>query len=194
MPISKSSNCSKYTDAVSTLISVESTTADGCAVEKAMFSCQKHQFERPDSVSENELRMRSENELIAQGCDVDTVSHNFSSNIMGARTTEYSASRLSALGMTSNCSQVGNDPNQATHKVSARCKPMYDMLDENGNSVRNYNMTILAGLAACDVSEEAMPQVYEDVQKVAVLNAAHKGYTVERPEHLACEFSVLPHI
>ena len=95
--------------------------------------------------------------------------------------------------MTSKCFREGNDPNHATHRATARCFPMYDMTDAKGNRVRNTNMQILSNLAVCDLSDEAMPQVQEDLRRVAAHNAAGNGYTVDRPEDLATtNDSVLP--
>ena len=68
------------------------------------------------------------------------------------------------------------------------------MTDESGRRVINTNMPILSNLSACDISSEAMPQVYEDLRKVAALNVKDRGFTVDKPEDLACTFSILPQI
>ena len=71
---------------------------------------------------------------------------------------------------------------------------MYDMTNADGERVRNFNKTFTSDLAACDVSDEAMPQLLEDARKVAAHNASTNGYTVDKPEHLACTYSVMPHV
>jgi hypothetical protein len=68
------------------------------------------------------------------------------------------------------------------------------MTDVNGNRVINTNMPILSNLSACDISTDATPQIYEDLRKVAALNVKDRGYTVDKPEDLACTFSILPQI
>jgi hypothetical protein len=125
---------------------------------------------------------------------MDGANFEFKTNLVGAKEMEYDPKKLARLGMASNCFVAGNDPNQTTHKIAARCNPMYDMTNEDGARVRNFNMTFTSELAACDVSEDAMPQLLEDARKVAAYNAAAKGYTVDIPEHLACRYSVMPHI
>ena len=113
---------------------------------------------------------------------------------MGARQAEYSPAKLADLGMASNCYVHGNDPNDATHLAQARCRSMYDMKNPAGEAVRNYNMTFGASLVTCDVSNAGMPQLEEDLRKVAMHNASHVGLTIEKPEHLACDISVIPRI
>ena len=64
---------------------------------------------------------------------------------------------------------------------------MYDMTDADGRTVRDYHMRISASLATCDVSDKAMPQLMEDVRKVAAYNLSQNGYTVGKSEDLACD-------
>ena len=133
--------------------------------------------------------------LAAKGCPVDRgVDLATRTNQIGTRNVEYDAEHLAKLGLTSNCFREGNDPNNATHKGVASCTAQYDMKDANGNVVRNSNMRFSSSLHVCDLSEEALPQVYEDLRKVAARNASQKGYEVEKPEHLACNFSILPSV
>ena len=196
MSIERSPNCSAYTDTVSTLIDASATVPGdpACIAKTVSFSCQKSGFEKPDKVTNVFLTEKLTDELTDLGCDVSLMKTSFKTNLVGSRHTEYNAEELASLGMSSNCFAGGNDPNQATHKITASCKPQYDMLDENGNSVRNFTMTFNSELAACDVSEEAMPQLKEDARKMAQYIASKNGYTVEKPEHLACSFSILPHL
>ena len=197
MTIQRSTNCAVYTDTVSTLVEITATVPGGgskCKVNIPAFSCQTKAFENPDADTAVMLTTKAAEELLERGCDASKMQVNFATNLMGARDMEYSAKKLAKGGMASNCFLAGNDPNHATHKVTARCHPMFDMLDADGNTVRNYNMTFNSELAACDVSDEAMPQLMEDARKVAAYNASTNGYTVEKPEHLACDYGILPHI
>ena len=198
MSILRSPNCSNYTNTLS--VFVETSARHGadasCAVDlPPAFSCQRGATERPDAATEAMLRERAAQMLRAKGCavaDPAKIEMTHTTNQIGTQEVEYSAERLVKLGMTSNCFREGNDPNHATHRATARCFPMYDMTDAKGNRVRNTNMQILSNLAVCDLSDEAMPQVQEDLRRVAAHNAAGNGYTVDRPEDLACNFSVLP--
>ena len=196
--ILRSTNCNKYTNTLS--VFVETTAAHGTAPECKValpptFSCQRGATEKPDAATEQMLRERAAQALRAKGClvrDPSKIEMTHTTNQIGTQEMEYSAERLVKLGMTSNCFREGNDPNHATHRATARCFPMYDMTDKDGKRVRNTNMQILSNLAVCDLSDEAMPQVQEDLRRVAAHNAAANGYTVDRPEDLACNFSVLP--
>lgn len=186
-------NCALYTDTVSTLVSLTATAGD-CEVGDVAFSCQTKAFERPDKSTEDWMKESAVRRLSKRGCPTDDVAFDFQTNIVGSRETEYDVKKLALLGMASNCHAAGNDPNQATHQIVAKCKPMYDMKDAKGNAVRNYHMDFTSDLAACDVSDDAMPQLMEDARKLAKHNALAKGYTIARDEDLACSFRVLPHI
>ena len=195
MPVDKSPNCALYTDTVSTLVHMSADSTDNrCKIERFAFSCQTKAFERPDSTTEAFLKSKIREDLKSRGCPEANVTFHSDTNIMGARDIEYSAERLVKLGMASNCNLTGNDPNQATHTIRANCSPMFDMVDEHGNRVRDYRKRFLSELSACDISDEAMPQLQEAARKVAAHNAGINGYIVEKPEHLACTFSILPHI
>lgn len=197
MVVERSPNCAQYTDAISTLVELKASVPESgsaCEVAESAFSCQTKAFEKPDAATAAFLKARASAALEAKGCKADAAVHSFSTNLVGARDTEYSAERLALGGLASNCYLVGNDPNQATHKIVAKCNPMYDMTNAEGERVRNFNMVFNSDLATCDVSDAAMPQLLEDARKVAALNAATNGYVVDAPEHLACNFSILPHI
>lgn len=193
----RSSNCSAYTDTISVLATGTASVNgdDVCKVNlEPMFSCQKKQFERPDQETLEMMRSDAEEHLESMGCDVSRMSLDVNTNLVGAQNVEYSADKLRSLGMVSNCYREGNDPNDATHRGEARCFNQREMTDERGNRVINTNMPILSNLSACDISSDAMPQVYEDLRKVAALNVKDRGYTVDKPEDLACTFSILPQI
>ena len=195
MSVPRSTNCAHYTDSVSTLVSAEARgSTDRCVATATAFSCQTMAFEKPDAATERMLRAALDEELTSKGCDPQAASYRFDTNQVGARAREYSAKELVTRGMASNCFAVGNDTSQATHTATARCTPQYDMTDANGNRVRNTNMHFLSNLATCAVDDDEMPPLYEDLRKVAAHNAAENGYTVDKPEHLACDFSVLPHL
>ena len=68
------------------------------------------------------------------------------------------------------------------------------MINSKGERVKNTNMKILSNLAVCDISDDAMPQVQEDLRKVAAHNSTNNGFIIQKPEDLACSFSVLPYV
>ena len=198
MSIERSSNCKRYTDSVSTIVDAKVSSRtdrrDECKYNTVVYSCQKDAFETPDEATSDMIMKNAKADLSTKGCDVSSLSTSFHTNLVGSMATEYTAENLIKLGLASNCHASGNDPNQATHQVYANCNPMYDMMDAKGNKVRNYNMVFSSDIASCDVSEEAMPQLMEDVRKIAAHNAKTSGYTLEKPEHLACQISVFPHV
>ena len=193
----RSSNCSAYTDTLSVLITGTASVPgnDACTVDlKPTFSCQTKQFEMPDKETHEMMRTEAEEQLTKRQCDVSKMKMELSTNLVGTQNVEYSAERLRSLGMVSNCYREGNDPNNATHRAEARCFNQREMTDAHGNRVINTNMPILSNLSACDISADATPQIYEDLRKVAALNVKDRGYTVDKPEDLACTFSILPQI
>ena len=194
--IHRSSNCAAYTDTVSLLVDATATVPgqeDKCSVAlPPTFSCQTKAFEAPDAATEADLRAKAAAALETKGCDPSAMELSFSTNLVGAQHSEYSPAKLADLGMASNCFRACNDPNDATHQITARCRSMYDMTDAAGRTVRNYNMVFHSNLATCDVSDDAAAQLYEDARKVAAHNASQNGYTVGRVEDLACDFAVLP--
>lgn len=197
--IQRSSNCKAYTDTVSVLVNGTAAVPSGgerCKVSlPSTFSCQTEAFEAPDAVTEEAMREEAKRTLESRGCDVESgMTAVFETNLVGAQAMEYSAEKLKRLGMASSCYREGNDPNHATHTATARCFPMREMSDAQGRRVMNTNMQFLSNLATCDISDEAMPQLQEDLRKVAAHNAMENGFTVDRVEDLACYVSVLPHL
>lgn len=193
----RSTNCSAYTDTLSVFVTGTASIPgnESCTVDlKPLFSCQTAQFEAPDTETYEMMSRDAEEQLNAKQCDVSGMELSFQTNLIGARDVEYSADKLRELGMASNCYREGNDPNEATHRAEARCFNQRDMTDSNGRRVINTNMAILSNLSACDISDEATPQIYEDLRKVAALNLRDRGYTVDSPEDLACTFSILPQL
>lgn len=198
MSILRSSNCSAYTDHVSLLVTSTATVPgeeDKCTVHlPATFSCQTSAFEGPDEATAADIHARAATALDDKGCDASRMVVDAQTNLVGTQASEYTGEKLSTLGMASNCFVHGNDPNDATHIAKARCHPMYDMTDSKGRTVRDYHMRISSSLATCDMSDEAMPQLMEDVRKVAAYNLSQSGYTLKRPEDLACDLGILPRI
>lgn len=203
--IQRSSNCSKYTDTVSTLVDahVSLKGRDKCTVPLTFYSCQTDTFESIDAITTQDAINKGVEELVLKAdeqgaclpnADASDIVVNARTNIVGARDMEYTAEHLIERGLTSNCYRTGNDPNMATHIASAKCHPMEAMLDEQGRMVKNYHMTFQSSLATCNLTDEAMPQLQEDLRKVAVYNAAQSGYTVLKPEDLACSVSVVPYV
>ena len=197
MSILRSPNCSKYTDTVSLLVGGTAQMGDSekCSVTlPSMFSCQTKDFENPDAQTSEMLTEKAKKILEKDMYCKGDFKINFSTNLVGAQNLDYAPEKLKQLGMTSNCFREGNDPNHATHVAKALCYPMKEMTDSNGNRVMNTNMKIHSNLAVCDISDGAMAQVQEDLRKVAAHNATENGYKIDRPEDLACSFSVLPHL
>lgn len=197
MSIPRSGNCSTYTDTLSVLVNgkfTDGSGSDSCSVSVSAFSCQDSGFEKPDATTSELLHGLATDKLRERGCSVDNITSEFSTNLIGAQSFEYAPEKLKKLGMTSNCYREGNDPNSATHVARAVCHPMEAMTDPAGNKVKNTNMQFLSNLATCDLSDEAMPQVQEDLRKVAAHNAGENGFKIAKPEDLACSFSVLPFV
>ena len=194
MSVERSPNCTAYTDYVSTLVELKASDPSDprCTARSFAFSCQPSAFEAPDDATAEFMKAQAMETL--QGCDDSSMTFEFKTNFMGARDQEYSPERLSELGLASNCNLTGNDPNLATHKIVAKCNPMFDMTDSDGNRVRNFNMTFGSSLGACDVSDSAVPQLYEDARKLAAYNAEQAGWKVDDPKHLACSYRILPHL
>ena len=200
MSIVRSSNCATYYDSLSLL--VEGTVSvpgkeDTCSVDVTAFSCQTSAFEKADAQTEEVLLSRGTEMLrkLSGNClknDATPVITSVRTNQIGAKELEYSPKKLKNLGMVSNCFREGNDPNHATHMARATCHPMEAMTDAQGRSVKNVHMTFRSNLAACDISDDAMPQVQEDLRKVAMHNAYENGFKVAKPEDLACDVSILP--
>lgn len=194
MSIERSSNCNAYTDTVSLLVQGTATTdgSDKCTVPLPLtFSCQTSAFEAPDETTAAQLRELGTAALRAKKCEGE-VTLRTTTNLVGAQAMEYSAEKLNRLGMASNCFREGNDPNHAMHRGEAKCHPMREMTDDKGRRVINTHKTILSNLAVCDLSDEAMPQLQEDLRKVAAYNSSQNGYTLDKPEDLSCSFSVVP--
>ena len=200
MSIPRSSNCASYYDSLSLL--AEGTVSvpgreDVCSVDVTAFSCQTSAFEKADAPTESLLLSRG-TELLRQlpgDClndDATPVVASVRTNQIGAQALEYSPEKLKKLGMASNCYREGNDPNHATHMARATCHPMEAMTDAQGRRVKNVHMTFRSNLAVCDLSDEAMPQVQEDLRKVAMHNAGENGYKIAKAEDLACNVSILP--
>ena len=205
--MNKSSNCNTYTDSISVLVATPVATVSGgderCSARlDPTFSCQTSNFEAIDDVTRTDLRDAACPLLRDQGCpvlsdcgdaDKAKIAIEGSTNFVGALEREYSASKLVALGLASNCFREGNDPNHATHIGNAVCRPQYDMIVD-GKTVRNYNMEFRSSLATCDISDEAEAQLFEDLRKVAKYNAGQNGYGIRNATDLACSYSILPGI
>ena len=195
MSIQRSANCSAYTDTISVLVTGEAEVPgnEKCRLSMpATFSCQTKAFEAPDDMTKKAMEDAAMEKLSALGCDTSTAVTNFNTNIVGTQSMEYSAEKLSNLGMASNCFREGNDPNHITHRADATCNAMYDMTDSEGRRVRDVFRSFTSSLGTCDVSDEGMPQLMEDLRKVAAHNGEVNGLKVDRPEDLRCTFSVLP--
>lgn len=198
--ISRSANCTSYTDTLSLFVGGKVSVKgkeELCSVDVSMMSCQTSHFESPDDATRDGLIAHAKTELSNRGgCVTPGAEYvlEATTNLIGAHDAEYSPEKLVKLGMTSNCFAAGNDLNSATHRATAVCHPMESMINSKGQSVKNTNMKILSNLAVCDISDDAMPQVQEDLRKVAAYNSSENGFKIKKPEDLACSFSVLPYV
>lgn len=191
----QSPNCSAYTDAISILVQGKATVpgVSGCSVQVPhTFSCQKKNFEAPDEATSSVMTQSAVDMLNEMGCPTDNIEMKYITNLIGARQTEYSADKLSELGMASNCYKEGNDPNHATHMIESRCTNQYEMTDASGTRVRDTNKVFISRLSTCDVSDEAMPQLMEDGRKVAMHHALANGLTMDKSSDMSCQFAILP--
>ena len=190
----RSTNCAEYTDTISLLVDASATNEEGdCTVRlPPTFSCQKTAFEAPDDETLEMLEKKATKLLVDKGCSAEGIRVDYTTNLVGSQHLEYSAEKLSALGMASNCYREGNDPNHATHRLTAVCTNQYDMTDAAGRRVRDTNKKFHSQLSTCDVSDEAMPQLMEDARKVAAFHASQNGLTMDKETDLACVFSILP--
>lgn len=193
-----SPNCAAYTDSAHILVRTEATApsrtpgAPACTTELPVtYSCQTTNLETPDAETVQQLAARARTALAH--CDVSRLQMHHRTTHIGARSVDYSGDELVGLGMASNCFRAGNDPNDATHFMRAECTNQYDFVDSTGRVARDTSRVFTGQLSACDVSEEAMPQLTEDVRKVVAANAAVGDFRVQHPSHLACKFAVLPH-
>jgi hypothetical protein len=192
--IKRSSNCKHYTDSVHTLIESRAHIPgdESCSVDFFTFSCQTSAFEKPDTETQQQVLEEGKRALTKLGCDASKTELTHRINLVGAQAVEYSGEKLSKLGMASNCYALGNDPNDATHRINATCTNQYEFVDMNGNRGRDTNKKFLSNLSACDISDEAMPQLMEDSRKVAAFNASQNGFKADKDTDLACVFSILP--
>lgn len=191
MSIHRSPDCAAYTDTITTLVT---GTAEGCGIIvdlPPIFMCKKTNFEEIDEPTNAVMRTHARNEFVKKGCMVDPVLK-LSTNMVGMK-GDLSVEELAEREIASNCANVGNVVNEMSWRGIARCTPQYDMRESaTGKTVRNNNMITYANLSVCDVSDAAMPQVEEDLRKVAAYNLKQKGYEVDTPNNLACKYSILP--
>lgn len=190
-----SPNCAAYTDTISVLAHGTATVAGReaqCTVDLPFtYSCQKKRFEAPDEATATQMRAAGRAELERRGCNHAAATYTMRTNQIGTEEKEFSAEKLGKAGMASNCLFAGSDVNNATHQMAAVCQNNFDF-HVDGVAVRDYNKNFHAKLMTCDASQEAMPQLMEDVRKVAAWNATQNGFVIGKDEHLACQFSMLP--
>ena len=193
--IPRSENCKLYTDTVSVLVDGHSHVPGDarCRVEhSSTLSCQTSGFEAPDEITKKRMTETAVKELTGIGCDMTDVKHEFRTMLVGAQNVDYSGEKLSKLGMSSSCYKAGNDPNEATHIIKARCFNQYEMTNSRGERVKDTNKAFYSNLYVCDMSDEADAQLQEDARKVAAYNAAQNGFIADKESDLSCTFSVLP--
>lgn len=200
MSVHRSPNCASYNDSVQVIVTGTATSADslldGCTVDlPPTFSCQTEVYDTPDAATVSHMEENAKSLLSDRGCDASSVEMDLHATTLGGnfeRNTNLTGKRLVELGLASNCFIFGNDPNDVTHQIQARCTPMYELTDPNGNRVRDYSMIITSALGTCDSSDAAFEDLMRDARRAAAFNASNNGYTVDREEDLACKFAVLP--
>lgn len=193
--IRRSSNCSKYTDRISLMIEADASipgTPDCSVALPLTFSCQSGDLNRPDAATTSLLAHEAQSALQRKGCpigpDAGNVRMTYRMNAVGARRVDKSAKELRDDGTATNCGQ-----GDAVHVARATCHNMHPMTETaTGKKVINTHMAFHASLGVCDVSESATPQVYEDLQKVAMANAADAGYESAAHSDFACRVLSLP--
>jgi hypothetical protein len=185
--------CKDYTQSISTL-AIATARNDGdpkrCTKEYQFLTCQTQNFESAEGHLQQLVQDRADLAFSNMGCSGRT--HvDWKLNRVGAENADSTPEQLAQSGMASNCYRV--DTNDATHTATATCTPQYDMTDlSDGARVRNNSMTTRASLRLCDVSDAAMPQVQEDLRKLAAYNLAQQGFVVDNHKNLACQIMMLP--
>ena len=196
--VQRAQNCKEYTSSVSVFVSGHATSGEGpsdpkCRVDLPVyFSCQKSNYESADASTQQELRQRAVHLLQDKGCDVSDVRLHLNTNLVGASGKDLSAEELLDGGKASNCFMKQSGNFEMTHRAEAKCHPMYDFKDSSGQYKRNTNLKAVSMLSTCETNDDAMPQLEEDLRKVAALMLKKKGYTLDTPEHLACDYSIMP--
>lgn len=156
-------------------------------------SCQKGNFEVPDADTKQEIIDEAQAHFgRLEGCS-GPLTMDFTTNLIGTRDRDYTAEELLETGLTSNCYRSGNDVNDATHRVTARCHAPQGWLDVlTGQRKAHVHAITTAQLRTCDMRSEAQAQIEEDLKKVAAHNMlVNRGQKVEYQE-LACDFEYVP--
>lgn len=195
---SRSENCKHYTDRISILVDANVTVPgmeDTCTVSVSKFSCQQRNTEAPDDITLSNIKTDAVQSLVEKGCTtatVDNVAVAFETQQLGLLNPEFSAEKLLEKGAVSNCFAAGQDINDMLHRAEGLCYPTKSMRHiPSGKIVTNYHMKTTSSLFACDISKEAMPQVEEDIKKVAAQKLKNNNFEID-PEDLSCYISVLP--
>lgn len=199
-----SANCASYTDQI-TIFANATAQLGSCSVElPGCMSCQRSDFEHPDEPTRTELLAQAATLMKKQctfpnGFDASgIVLTNLKSNVVGTPQPDLSADKLAEFGKTSNCFAIGNDSNDSTHVSAARCYPLRPALRvvdgaETTEEVLAYHTQINTSLRNCDISTEAMPQVEEDLKKMAQKHLLDThGLKIKHHNDLQCSFSHLP--
>ena len=199
--IHKSANCAKSTDVGSMWITGHATLKSDPSRMVGPFqaiSCQTRNMSKPDEITHAGLLNKSKAAMVeAFHCDPDEpceLDLHLNSLLLGAQTTQFSADKMKATGMSSSCYNSGQDFKDATHKGEARCYPQREMTDTNGNPVLRTNMSVTAALHVCDLTDEAMQGNEYDLKIVAEDNLLDKGFKLNSIDDLACDFSYRPFI
>lgn len=179
-------------DAHATVPGMEET----CSVDLSKFSCQQRNTERPDDVTAAHFKRDAVKLLNAKGCDADegTLDMKYETQQIGLLNPEFPASKLMERGVVSNCLAPGAELADMKHRAEARCFPTTSMKEvATGRTVTAHHMRTVASLFACDITEGAMPQIEEDLKKVAAHKLLDNGYEIPY-EKLECYTSVLPYL
>ena len=195
-----SPNCDAYTSVVSSIVastvSVKGSSNPMCNVRlDPVMSCQNESLENPDEATMTQMKSRARRMLEEKGCQVGDnqeleVNHKIVQ--VGTRNPEFSGEELVARGSVSNCAAVHNDLNEFNFIAQATAFPTASMTRiSDGKTVTSFKKRLNASLYACDISDAAMPQVMEDLRKVAAHSLVEQGYRVN-PIDLELSVSVLP--
>ena len=192
----KSDNCNHYANAISVVaeVSAKGVSDARCSVDPiGIFSCQTTDTSTPDAVTRKQLQELLDKELRAKSCSPTDVTTEFHTFQVGTLVPNSSDQELAEDRLASNCLRVGNDPNLATHTVTAVCHHPYDFKDaKTGETWRDYSKKFVASMGTCDVSDRAIPKVHEEVMRIAAYNANDAGWPIESFKNLTCNIDILP--
>ena len=194
-----SKNCAAYTDSVS-IVCGGTATLGSCKTKLTpLLSCQTKNYETPDDVVKSEMRAQAYLEFQQNGCadiglGVDNIVLDTKTTSVGTQKKDLTAEQLLETKTTSNCYHLGGDLTNSTHTANARCFPVGPSTDGDGNKIYAPHTSVTVQLRTCDLTEDALPQIHEDLRKVAALRLSDMYDINTDPKALQCSFWDLPHL